>query len=55
MRGSAGADRIFPKLIVGIKMEKQNLNNSMCEELFGGKLDVVEVPDDCKKPQARQH
>ena len=36
-------------------MEKQNLNNSMCEELFGGELDVVEVPDDCEKSQARQH
>ena len=27
----------------------------MCEELFGGELDVVEVPDDCEKSQARQH
>ena len=27
----------------------------MCEELFGGGLDVVEVPDDCEKSQARQH
>ena len=36
-------------------MEKQNSNDSMCEELFRGELDVVEVPDDCEKSQARQH
>ena len=36
-------------------MEKQNLNTSMCEELFEGELDVVEVPDDCEKSQARRH
>ena len=38
-----------------MKIEKQNLSSSMCEELFGGELDVVEVPDDCNKSQARQH
>ena len=27
----------------------------MCEEQFGGELDVMEVSDDCKKSQARQH
>ena len=29
----------------------------MCEEFFGGELDVTELPDeiDCEKSQARQH
>ena len=36
-------------------MEYNKLNNSICEELFGGELDVVEVPDDFEKSQARQY
>ena len=27
----------------------------MCEELFGGELDVMKVPGYCEKSQARQH
>ena len=40
---------------VGLKMENENLKKSLYEELFGGELDVVEVPDpiDCEKSQAR--
>ena len=57
MRGSEGADPIPPYLIVGLNMENENLNKSFCEDLFGGELDVVEMPDsiDCEKSQARQH
>ena len=38
-------------------MENENLNKSLCEELFGGELDVVEVPDsiECEKSQAGHH
>ena len=38
-------------------MEIEKLNKSVCEELFRGELNVVEVPDeiDCEKSQARQH
>ena len=41
----------------GRKMEYNKLNKNMCEEIFGGEMDVVEVPDelDNKKSQARQH
>ena len=38
-------------------MEFQKLNKSMCEELFGGELDVTEDPGENipDKSQARQH
>ena len=40
-------------------MEYNKLNKSMCEEMLGGEMDVVEVevPDefDNEKSQARQH
>ena len=38
-------------------MELQKLSKSMCEELFGGELDVTEdLGEDMPgKPQARQH
>ena len=35
-------------------MEKNDLNKSMCEELFGGKLEVTVVPDCYKKSDARR-
>ena len=35
-------------------MEKNDLNKSMCEELFGGKLEVTLVPDCFEKSEARQ-
>ena len=37
-------------------MENANLNKSLCEEMFGGEMDVVEVPDELEneKSQARQ-
>ena len=48
---------MLPQLIVGIKMELQKLNKSMCEELFGGELDVTEKPgeDIPEKSQSRQY
>ena len=57
MRGSAGADRILPWLIVGIKMEFKNFNKSLCEELFGGELDVTERAGSVRerKSQVRQY
>ena len=36
-------------------MEYIKLNKSMCEEMFGGEMDVVEMPDDGKKSYAGQH
>ena len=35
-------------------MEKNNLNKSMCEELFRGKLEVTVVPDCFEKSDARR-
>ena len=35
-------------------MEKNDLNKSMCEELFGGKLKVTVVPDCFEKSDARR-
>ena len=35
-------------------MEKNDLNKSMCEELFGGNLEVTLVPDCSEKSEARQ-
>ena len=42
MEGSAGVDRTLPQLIVEIKLENINSNKSLCEELFGGELEVTE-------------
>ena len=38
-------------------MVYNKLNKSMCEEMFGGEMDVVEVPDELnnEKSEARQH
>ena len=33
-------------------MENLNLNKSICEEMFGGDLDMTEVPE-CGKSEAR--
>ena len=38
----------------GKNMEKNDLNKSMCEELFGGKLEVTVVPDCFEKYDAKQ-
>ena len=46
MRGSTGADWILPRLIVGPIMENCILNKTICEELFGGELDVTEETPD---------
>ena len=35
-------------------MEKNNLNKSMCEELFGGKLKVTVVPNCFEESDARR-
>ena len=35
-------------------MEKNNLNKSMCEELFGGKLEITVVSDFSGKSDARR-
>ena len=35
-------------------IEKNDLNKSMCEELFGGKLEVTVVPDCYEKSDARR-
>ena len=35
-------------------MEKNDLNKSMCEELFGGNLEVTVVPDCCEKSDAKR-
>ena len=35
-------------------MEENDLNKSMCEELFGGKLEVTVVPDCYEKSDARR-
>ena len=37
----------------GNNMEKNDLNKSMCEGLFGGKLEVTVVPDCFEKSDAR--
>ena len=38
----------------GNNMEKNDLNKSMCEELFSGKLEVTVVPDCYEKSDARR-
>ena len=58
MRISSGADRILPKLTVGTKMENSNLNRSLCEEMFGGDMDVTEKVSELlenEKSQVRQY
>ena len=53
MRGSAGAP--YTSLANhGNNLEKNDLNKSMCEELFGGKLEVTVVPDCFEKSDTRQ-
>ena len=34
-------------------MEYNKLNTSMCEEMFGGEIDVVEVPDELDNEQSQ--
>ena len=50
-------DRALPQLIVEIIIDTLNLNEIMCEEVFGGELDVTQNPEDIilKKSHARQH
>ena len=45
------------ELVICLFTDFQKLNKSMCEELFGGELDVTEEPgeDMPEKSQARQH
>ena len=38
----------------GNNMEKNDLNKNMCEELFGGKLEVTMVPDCFEKSDTRR-
>ena len=39
----------------GDNMEKNNFNTSMCEELFGGMLEITVVPDCFRKSDARRY
>ena len=38
----------------GNNMERNDLNKSMCKELFGGKLKVTVIPDCFEKSDARR-
>ena len=51
-------DRILPLLLMGLNMEMSNSNKTMCEEIFGGELDVTDKTTDSfesDKSQVRQY
>ena len=40
---------------MGLKIEYKKLNKSVCDEMFGGDLEIDEEPDDVGKLQAKLH